>query len=98
MLQIMTSKEDKKKYPTLSARVPGEFEKRFDHLLGFIQKDHPTLDKPTFVRMLLGCDTRIAIKQIWRDYLSGNIQILPGEPDDPARLPGRPRKITASNH
>ena len=71
MLQTMTAQIDKKKYPTISARVPKDFEKKFDDLLKFVQRDHPTLDKPMLVRMILGSDTRIPIKQEWRDYLMG---------------------------
>jgi hypothetical protein len=92
MLQTMTAQTDTKKYPTLSARVTKEYEKKFEDLLKFVQIEHPTLDKPTFVRMLLNCDTRIAIKNEWREYLSG-LRDSPGELDQPSRPSIRPSRI-----
>jgi hypothetical protein len=84
MLQIMSGQEDKKKYPTLSARISEDFEKKFDDLLKYVQRENPIVDKPILLRMLVGADTRIAYDPAWRDFLSGVLDSLP-EVDQPPR-------------
>jgi hypothetical protein len=73
------TKADKKKYPTASTRVSFEWQKRFNDLLQFVRRNHPTMEAPVLLRLLLGADTRVDVEEGWREYLSGKIEVLEKE-------------------